>query len=53
MNTKNKDKLNENLILSESLKASIQRGLEQSKMGIGSVHEEVMKKFRSKIKKGI
>lgn len=52
MNIKNKHKLNENFVLSENLKASIQRGLKQSKMGIGSVHEEVMKKFRSKIKKG-
>jgi len=33
------------------LKASIQRGLEQSHKGVGVVHEEVMKGYRKKLKK--
>jgi predicted transcriptional regulator len=37
--------------LNPKLKASLLRGLEQSSKGIGFDHEEVMKKFRNKIKK--
>lgn len=37
--------------MNPELKASILRGLEQSKKGIGLDHEEVMKNFRQRIKK--
>ncbi|HEY6436993.1 MAG TPA: hypothetical protein VIY47_10400 [Ignavibacteriaceae bacterium] len=37
--------------MNPKLKASIQRGLEQSNKGVGIVHEEAMKKYRKKLKK--
>ena len=37
--------------INPALKASIERGLQQSKENIGMVHEDVMKEYRSKIKK--
>lgn len=37
--------------MNPKLKASIQRGLEQSYKGVGVVHEEVMKEYRKKLKK--
>ncbi len=37
--------------LNPQLKASIERGLFQSKQGVGSPHHEVMSEFRSRVKK--
>jgi hypothetical protein len=37
--------------LNPKLKASILRGLDQSNKNIGLTHEEVMEKYRNKIKK--
>jgi hypothetical protein len=37
--------------MNPELKASILRGLEQSKKGIGSPYEEVIKTYRNKIKR--
>lgn len=37
--------------INPQLKASIQRGLEQSRQGIGIVHEEAMKEYRKKLRK--
>jgi hypothetical protein len=37
--------------MNPKLKASIQRGLDQSHKGIGMVHEEAMKEYRKKLKK--
>jgi len=37
--------------MNPKLKASIQRGLDQSHKGMGIVHEEVMKEYRKKLKK--
>ncbi len=37
--------------LNPRLKASIQRGLDQSNEGLGIVHEEAMKEYRKKLKK--
>ena len=37
--------------MNPKLKASIQRGLDQSHRGIGIVHEEAMKEYRKKLKK--
>ncbi len=37
--------------MNPKLKASIQRGLDQSHKGIGVVHEDAMKEYRKKLKK--
>jgi hypothetical protein len=37
--------------MNPKLKASIQRGLDQSYKGMGIVHEEAMKEYRKKLKK--
>ncbi len=37
--------------LNPKLKESINRGLEQSRQGLGTPHEEVMKEFRSRLPK--
>lgn len=37
--------------MNPKLKASIQRGLDQSHKGVGVVHEEAMKEYRKKLKK--
>lgn len=37
--------------MNPKLKASIQRGLDQSYKGIGVVHEDAMKEYRKKLKK--
>lgn len=37
--------------LNPQLKSSIQRGLLQSKQGVGSPHNEVMSEFRERLKK--
>ncbi len=37
--------------MNPKLKASIQRGLDQSRKGMGIVHEEAMKEYRKKLKK--
>lgn len=37
--------------MNPKLKASIQRGLDQSHKGMGVVHEEAMKEYRKKLKK--
>jgi len=37
--------------MNPKLKASIQRGLDQSHQGVGMVHEEAMKEYRKKLKK--
>lgn len=37
--------------LNPKLKESINRGLDQSKQGLGTPHEEIMKEFRSRLSK--
>lgn len=37
--------------MNPKLKASIQRGLDQSHKGMGVVHEDAMKEYRKKLKK--
>lgn len=37
--------------LNPKLKESISRGLEQSRQGLGTLHDEVMKEFRSRLSK--
>ena len=37
--------------LNPKLQASIKRGLEQSKQGLGMVHEDVMNEYRARLKK--